>query len=237
MQTAHVSFSDFYIEWLMTINEVMKLNNNPFTPMLTEALTARLFNLRTSMAFKTSLYIDPRFNYLNSTLFNPDDKQEIQNYIIGTWKRISHLKPIAQQHDTTEKNIGSDIDEFDLFLTEMFGGTVTHGTDTDSFVQQIKALDIQPRQNHGYNVWQHWIDRKDSHPELYSVAMVVLAVPSNQVSVERAFSALGLILTNLRTGLGDDTLANILMIKLNKKLFEQTIPTLYVWNTSVSDPC
>lgn len=72
--------------------------------------------------------------------------------------------------------------------------------------------------------------RKHSHPELYEVATLLLSVPSNQVSVERSFSALGLVLTDKRTKMHDDTLENILIIKLNKQLFEKIVPNLYNWN-------
>lgn len=82
---------------------------------------------------------------------------------------------------------------------------------------------------HTYDVWNHWVARKASHPELHAVAMVALAAPSNQTSVERAFSALAIVLSDLRTGLGEDVLSNILMVKLNKDLLEKIIPDLYSW--------
>lgn len=122
-------------------------------------------------------------------------------------------------------------DDFDEYLTEMFGGTVgmENGPSETNFLQQLQSLDLEPRQNHSYNLWHHWLSRKTTHPELYAVAMVVLATPSNQVSVERAFSALGLILSNRRTQLAEDTLTNILLVKLNKALFPQAISTAYNW--------
>lgn len=53
------------------------------------------------------------------------------------------------------------------------------------------------------------------YPELYEIAMVILAVPTTQVSVERTFSTLKLILSDLRSSLSDKTLQNILLVKLN----------------------
>lgn len=66
------------MEWLMTICSVRKLENNPFSHELTEALTNRLTNLRCSMAFKMALYLDPRFNYQNSKIFTNEEKDQIQ---------------------------------------------------------------------------------------------------------------------------------------------------------------
>lgn len=42
-----------------------------------------------------------------------------------------------------------------------------------------------------------WIENKSLHPELYELAMVVLAVPPTQVSVERSFFELKFILSDL----------------------------------------
>ena len=48
--------------------------------------------------------------------------------------------------------------------------------------------------------------------------------------MERAFSALGLVLSDKRTRMNEDTLENILLIKLNKPLFEKILHDLYEWN-------
>lgn len=101
-------------------------------------------------------------------------------------------------------------------------------TDCSSFVQQLKAQEAEPRQTINLDVWEYWLKREKTHPELFEVAMVVLATPSNQVSVERAFSALALVLSPHRAGLGHEALENILLIKLNKDVFEQSLTT-YEW--------
>lgn len=122
-------------------------------------------------------------------------------------------------------------DDFDEYLTEMYGGSVNmdHELSETRFLQQLQSIDLEPRQNHNYNVWDHWLRRKTTHPELHAVSMIVLTTPSNQVSVERAFSALGLVLSNFRTQLAEETLTNILLVKLNKALFPQAISTAYNW--------
>lgn len=93
-------------------------------------------------------------------------------------------------------------------------------------MQQLKAVEAEPRQDHTYDVFKHWMKRKETHPELFEVAMVVLATPSNQVSVERAFSALPLVLTSHRIGLGQYTLEDILFLKLNRDIFEKVCSSI-----------
>lgn len=78
MEAAHVSLSDFYLEWMITIQKVKKLQSNQFSEPLVQTLTSRLANLRGSRAFKMALYFDPRLNFAGSTLFNSEEKEEIQ---------------------------------------------------------------------------------------------------------------------------------------------------------------
>lgn len=132
---------------------------------------------------------------------------------------------------------GSDQDqhsELDAFLTQMFGGMLPESGSrriqtSDTFLRQLKALDLEPHQLYSFDVWKYWVSRKFSHPELYEVATLLLTVPSNQVSVERAFSALALVLSDKRTKIAEANLENILLVKLNKELFEKIVPNLYNW--------
>ncbi|XP_062537788.1 uncharacterized protein LOC134206110 [Armigeres subalbatus] len=244
MQEAHVTLPDLYKQWLMALSEVRKLSNNQFAASLHESLTKRLTNLRNSQAFKMALYLDPRFNFCGSKLFTAGEKAEIQEYIISLYERIRRLRPPTSTDNTTSLNVSSTSEStsdsyggFDDVMTELFGGSLisNEGSSTSRFMKQLKALEAEERQGHNYDVWNHWLARKHTHPELYAVAMVVLAAPSSQASVERSFSALGLILTDSRTGLGEETLSNILMIKLNRDLFQKILPGLYDWKTFESE--
>jgi hAT family C-terminal dimerisation region len=57
-------------------------------------------------------------------------------------------------------------------------------------------------------------------PNLYQLSQDILAVPPTQISVERAFSDLGLILTSRRNRLADNTIENLLVCKLNPDVFD-----------------
>lgn len=127
-------------------------------------------------------------------------------------------------------------DEMDDYLTQLFGcSEATSANIASTFQQQLHHLNIENRQPHHYNLWNHWLARKHSHPELFEVAMVILSGPSSQVSVERAFSALALVLSDLRTGLSEEALQDILLIKLNKEIFEKIIPAMYDWKAVFTD--
>lgn len=76
------------------------------------------------------------------------------------------------------------------------------------------------RLNADNNVLEFWKSKQNSDRQLYELSNIILAVPATQVSVERAFSGVGLILTARRTQLGEKTLADIMLVKLNSSLFK-----------------
>ena len=78
MQSNHQSYSDFYLQWLLSIREIKALVNNRFSEPLEESLNRRITGLKQNMAFKSALYLDPRFNFLHSSVFTPEEKYNIQ---------------------------------------------------------------------------------------------------------------------------------------------------------------
>lgn len=86
--------------------------------------------------------------------------------------------------------------------------------------QKLDELASGPRLHAETNVLEYWLNLKFSKPDLHQLAVVALSVPTTQVSVERAFSALALVLTDHRTRLSEETLENILILRLNKNLFD-----------------
>lgn len=65
------------------------------------------------------------------------------------------------------------------------------------------------------NVLKYWEKMKSSEPYLYKLAQIVMAVPASQVSVERCFSALKFILSDHRYNLSDESVKNVLLVRLN----------------------
>ncbi|XP_065092437.1 uncharacterized protein LOC135713281 [Ochlerotatus camptorhynchus] len=231
-------FSEFYMRWLLAIKDVRGKTDNQFSAPLVESLTKRLVLLKENMVYKAAIYLDPRFNYLRSVVFTAEQKEEIQNYIVSIWNRIQNLKPgmgtdLANVEEMKQEDKKDDMDDF---LTEMFGGPsegsskslpITLTSSVTPILHQLKSLEIEPRQSHTYDVWKHWLLRADSHPELFAVAMVVLSLPSNNVNLERAFSAL--VLSDRRDGLSEKKLEELLLVRLNRNLFEKVVLSMGDW--------
>lgn len=67
------------------------------------------------------------------------------------------------------------------------------------------------------NIMYYWEEKKFAYPRLYQLARVLHSVPATQVTVERAFSALKLVLSDLRCNLSADSIKQLVFLKLNKK--------------------
>lgn len=158
-----------------------------------------------------------------------------KRFIRDTHQRIVSLSSAASEESSSQQSCvvpnECTADEFDDFLSRVIGSSPINLSHVSTFNTQLRQIELESRQSYQYDVWNHWLTRKQTHPEFFAVAMVVLATPSNQVSVERAFSALALVLSDLRTGIAEKTLEEILLVKLNRSVFQNVIPTLYNWGT------
>ncbi|XP_001844815.2 uncharacterized protein LOC6034511 isoform X1 [Culex quinquefasciatus] len=228
MQQRHQPFSEFYMQWLIAIKDLRRLTANRFSKSVTDSLTTFLNSFKQNMVFNAALYLDPRFNYFKSAVFTPELKEEVQNYIIGVWNRINALTtgivPEKPKSGTDED------DDMDRFLTEMFGGQVDNAKQVRidancPLMQQLKGLEIEPRQPHNYDVWQHWVDRKETHAELAKVALVVLSAPTNVISLPATFGAFFAPDQNT-SRYSSKILEDILTVKLNQPTFKKIIPIM-----------
>lgn len=73
----------------------------------------------------------------------------------------------------------------------------------------------EPRVKKDENVLVYWESKKLIHPILYFLSQIVLAVPATQVSVERLFSGLKLLLSPQRDKLNEDVLDDLMFIRTN----------------------
>lgn len=66
----------------------------------------------------------------------------------------------------------------------------------------------------------YWESIKEDNFELYQIAMAIFSVPPTEVQIERDFSSLGWVFSERRTRLRHDLLEDIMIIYLNKELYE-----------------
>lgn len=122
--------------------------------------------------------------------------------------------------DTTQE----ETDDLEMFYSQQLGVNVSNSyPGLRCIKQQIFYLKNRNRMPLNVNAMQQWQENSLVNPELYKLACVLLAVPTSQVSVERAFSALACVLTNRRTRIGKENLENILLVKLNYALIDKVV--------------
>lgn len=106
----------------------------------------------------------------------------------------------------------------DNILIQMGAAANTHDADSnelvpDDFSVAIESFDNIKKENPSMSIFEYWEKRRDS--PLYNIATTILSVPCTQVSVERSFSALKFVYSDLREKLSNENIENILLIRLN----------------------
>lgn len=141
---------------------------------------------------------------------------------MNLWEKIrlkdkTEASPLEENNDPINFNVSS-VSRVEAMLRKKHSH---QDFGRQSIERKVKQLSFQPRASAESNVLDYWERQKITEPEMHKLAQVVLSVPCTQVTAERAFSALGLILTDRRVNLSEKMLSNVLFVKLNSDLFDQ----------------
>jgi hypothetical protein len=215
MQSEDLNIGNFLRTWLKCEIDLLKKGTNISLELL-DALKNRRTELFLNDAFCAAIFMDPRF--LNFREFGDEMKKKAENHLFNTWQRICDLKNRtsveASPIQISQSSKWSDLSIWMNGDVESVQGS----TRNFSIKEKISSLKFVRPLDVGQNIFEYWETQKYESRELYDLSRVVLAVPATQVSVERAFSALALVLTKHRTRLDSDILNDILVIKNNKCL-------------------
>ncbi|CAI6375595.1 unnamed protein product [Macrosiphum euphorbiae] len=228
LQNNAVTLGDFYGIWMQCYAETKKINST-ITNALCVAMETRELVLLQNEVFLSAIYLDARYQCLLSA----DCKIKAIKHLCKVWEAQEYLvtrngtqDQLLQNNSPTNNEENSDI-EIDDDLEELIKTkSQTPGEEPSTSRQPCETGDVQkfillesfgltPRLHHKTNILQWWISQKESKPELYKLAVTVLAVPSTQVSVERSFSGVKFILSDLRTSLDENILEDIMVIRGN----------------------
>lgn len=134
-------------------------------------------------------------------------------------KSFDSLPAAASTMPTRTESLNSNM-SWEDFEREMLEPEATNEP-LSNLKTRLEELTQKERIPISSNVLHYWEIFKLSDPEVSELAFTALATPVTQVSVERAFSALALILSHLRTRLSSKTLELLLLIKLNQDLLDE----------------
>ena len=232
LQNEQMNFGDFYGLWLQFKQD---LQNLKFESVLAANLYANVIlrenNFITSKLLNVAIYMDPRFKLM----LNDIQIVEAKAQIFKTIKILNNIQGNSIDIatciiDTSTSSLDEGEDELEKLLQsrENTHQKVSQKNNSYNNVEtainnEIQVYENIPRISKEKNLIEFWEKHKLKMPLLYQAAQIILAVPATQVSVERAFSALKIVLSEQRAQLTTESLKNILFIKLNENFFNKNI--------------
>ncbi|XP_052565472.1 zinc finger BED domain-containing protein 4-like [Culex pipiens pallens] len=224
LQEENMTMGDFLFAW-----ETCRLELEDSTSNMAKCLIRHMDRRRVKLfspPVVAALYLDPRVNFHGSELLTDVDRKVAVDHLLELWNSLKddqESQPNAPPKDkrttvtTSSPSTTSQPSKMELFLRRK---SPTKSPECLNIEQKLHELSLQPRVSCDDDVLEFWDCKKKLEPELYALAQVALAVPCTQVSVERSFNSLALILSDRRLRLGNANLTNILLVKLNAVLFE-----------------
>lgn len=221
LQRSQITIGDFYGIWWKCVNATKKVDT-PLARSLIEALTTRQKMLFENEIFVSAMFLDPRYQ----CMLSKENKDVAKKHLTDLRNQLLILK----KNECEQRNYSSGVDKIDSSLSE--------SEDTDelesmlcvhsqqnikpnklndrNILNVINSFDNIQREHHNINILNYWEEQKTGQfSELYQLSQIVFSVPATQVSVERSFSSLKYILSDLRNSLTDEILENILIIRGN----------------------
>lgn len=231
LQKKVMSLSDFYGEWILLIHSLEKVHAQndhlPFAKILLEQLDTRKRILLSTQTMVTSLFMDPRFKQI----LTEDQKTIATAQIFRINERIQKLKQRCEKQTATEPMpnrldlLEAYLKSFDLNTqSDEQSANPTNGQSVANFAalnQQMEKYENTKRGAGQTTAIEYWRSTLEFHPDLAEIGLVVQSISPTQVSVECLFSSVAFILSPARTGLTDEHLDDILLIRENMDLHDK----------------
>lgn len=124
--------------------------------------------------------------------------------------------------DERDKNVFES--ELDLLLDDdcISNTSLDENLLTDDLIlDKIRKISLQPRvsaSNKAFNIFRYISETYKDDPVMVETLISISAVPSNQVTVERVFSGLKIVLSDSRPNLSANLINDILICRFNASL-------------------
>lgn len=221
LQCPSTTLSDFYGMWLNLEMKTKRLSSiNTLSRNLLSKMEAFQSILMKTPIIYAALYLDPRYNIV----LDDNQKKIAIDLLVSLYHRINTNNPVRSS--STQENLNeaeSALDEVSSLINRIRNhnnNPTTISNPSDCNIKQI-LCNFKDEESLTKSVLLYWEEQKSLKPELYKLANIIFAISPTQASVERAFSALALILTPLRTQMSDKLLFEILLVRLNKSIYRQ----------------
>lgn len=229
LQNPFITLSDVYGIWTkMTLRLGACASKDAFKTGLPQKLVTAL-NARKEFIFNTPemescLFLDPRFRTV--ILNNRDSCDRAKEYLLSLWGRINSSTQLntsksVASNGSSEFHVSFDeqaelnrlLSQGECFTTQQLNQQNQNGLGIEEAIELFQP-ELLPSEN---SLFEFWETQKQS--PLYSLAMAVFSIPPTQVKIEQNFSSVGHVFTERRFQLSEERLKDILLIHLNKEVF------------------
>lgn len=137
-------------------------------------------------------------------------------------KTVKNTLPVVSPQNTSGQGQHDDFE--DMLQQECsVASTSVSFSQIDLKVKLIQLANTKTRLPSSTDILKYWEAKRYEDPELYEIAMVVLSAAVTQVTVERCFSAVKLLLEDHRLNMSSKRLDDLLIIRCNKDLLPDAI--------------
>lgn len=243
LQKVDCTLSDFYGEWLVCeLKLKILMNDGQLKTNLCNkfvwSMEKRAKDIIKHRGMLCAVFLDPRYRCNLST----SEIALVKHLLEDAWLEMKKMKEAQTVIDLSDGDgivladgdgdLREDLLEAYLQqssscldatnsndMPEVIAVDADYSMSIAEFMISISNYEENTRRiHHSESIRKFWETNKNVYPELYQVAMVYLAIPPTQSTVERSFSALSFVFNNRRTKLCEENLENIMLMKLNKEL-------------------
>lgn len=220
IQKPSFTLSDFFCTWIrmevrLERTKQSRIQCTDFANILKQKLNERKCSVLKHPTMLCAIYLDPR---LQEEL-NDNEVQIAKITLANLHQRIINLQTTCVADPEEEDKMNTSLEEY-FAQKRQQKATVNHTCERSKFMQlldsfrfSLKATDTKTV--HENSIIYYWETRKTADTKLYDVAQVINAIPPSQATVERTFSTLSFVFNEKRANLAQQTLEDILLIKLN----------------------
>lgn len=206
--------ADFYIGWLRVKTNLSRIIKDGERFNLAENLLKfmdkRASSLFTTPLFLCAVYLDARMMFTLS----PEQKAEAAMSVVEIYERIMKA---SHSNGDTERQANDTLDEIHLEFQAQQG---RNQSDSDKIIELLSIYEIEKIYDIRAPVMQFWEENEEKYKLIRPIVDLIHAVPANQCRTEQAFSSLSYLRSKYRMRMAPKTLANVLMIRLNQKVWK-----------------
>lgn len=228
LQRRDLTLSDSYVSWTtMELHLKSKAKQHTKSGLIEKLLSAidrRKETVFLKPLMKAAIFLDPRVRC--KVISSREDTEEAKKVLSDLSNRLALLNEtrIVDDLNQSTETVNISDENFDpqkAFDESCSSTSNTQTTNNQCDLEIILDLFDPPQLPLSASILEYWDSKRNEEDFqiLYNLAMAIFAVPPTEVDIERDFSALKFILTDLRHNLSTETLADILTINLNKPLY------------------